>query len=269
MCDIEKFSQWLKVNGYSKNTRRDYTQRVKDFLDFTSDNIDQENLEKYFLSLKEKYKNKTVNCYRDAIGAFCKFSRFEVTIPKRQKEESIIPDAISFEDFEEKILVMAELTFEKREKVIAILDLMLKSGLRKSEICQLSRKNMDLKNLTGKVLRPKTSDWHVFFFDRVTSIRIECYFDTEVEDKNAFNIGRGGIDYIFKMLKKDFPEFRLRPHLLRHCLATKLLKEGVNLRYIQAILGHKSLNSTMRYTKVDTDSLKKKYLEVVEKKKQD
>ncbi len=264
--EVQKFDQWLEVNGYSKNTRRDYTQRIENLLQAVQDNIDQEKIDGYFLAIKQKFKSKTINCYRDAFGAFFKFKNLEIKIPKRFKEERMIPDTITFKDFEEKVIGIIRKTFQFPEKPIAILDLMLKSGLRKSEICALKRGDIDLEKMTGKVFRQKCNDWHIFLFDSVTQRRLTAYFSREDEGKNAFNIGRGGINHIFSRLKEYFPNQKFSPHVLRHSLATKLLEEGVNLRYIQTILGHRSISSTERYTKVNVESLQKKYLEVMRHK---
>ncbi len=46
---------------------------------------------------------------------------------------------------------------------------------------------------------------------------------------------------------------------------SKLLKDGVNLRYIQQILGHRNISSTERYTQVNMESLQQQYLEIMEK----
>ena len=47
------------------------------------------------------------------------------------------------------------------------------------------------------------------------------------------------------------------PHCLRHSYATHLLESGTNIRYIQALLGHNSLNTTQIYTNVANEQLKK------------
>jgi integrase len=264
---IEKFAKWLDVNGYAYNTREAYIQRIRHFLDTVNGDITADSVEDYFLGLKKKYTNKTINCYRDAVSTFIRFEEKDIRIPKKLPEERTIPDAITREDFEDRIMPTADWTFRHkrtRYKARAIFYLIFYTGLRPSEIEALRRENIDLENLEGKYFNKKKNEWFVFVFNEKVRIILEQYFCLEKQKKNAFNVTRSAINKMCDRLKRDFPGIRLRPYLYRHSSATMLMRQGFNLLEIKNFLGHNSTKSTERYVKLDNAEFKKKYLERIE-----
>ncbi len=261
---IEKFTKWLDVNGYAYNTREAYIQRIQDFFEAVDGDITADSVEDYFLALKKKYTNKTINCYRDAVSTFIRFEGMDLRLPKKLPEEKTIPDAITREDFEDSIIPMVECSFKHDWmifKVKAIFYLIFYTGLRPSEIEAMRRENIDLNNLEGKYFNKKKNEWFVFVFNEKVRYILEQYFCMEEQKKNAFNITRSGINKMCDRLKGLFPQFRLRPYLYRHSSATRLVKEGFNLLEIKKFLGHNSIRSTERYIKIDNAEFKKKYLD--------
>jgi len=264
---IERFAKWLKVNGYAYNTQEAYIQRIQDFLETVGGEITRDSVEDYLLGLKEKYTNKTINCYRDAVSTFIGFEEKDIRIPKKLPEERTIPDAITREDFEDRIIPIADLTFRKkrtRYKAKAIFYLIFYTGLRPSDIEALKRENIDLENLQGKYFNKKKNEWFVFVFNEKVRCILEQYFCLEEQKKNAFNVTRSAINKMCDRLKKDVPDIRLRPYLYRHSSATMLMRQGFNLLEIKNFLGHNSTRSTERYVKLDNGEFKKKYLERIE-----
>jgi len=260
---MNNFNDWLKLKGRSHNTRRGYCQRIRDFLKATNNVVIKETVDRYLLGLQGTHVNKTINCYRNAICAYIEWKKIDIEMPPALDEDEKLVDAITIEQFEKEIVPIIKQNWRKNEKIIAIFYLIFYSGLSPGEIVALKRKNFDLKNLQGKIYRQKTKTEHIFLFPEKVSDLMKIYFILEYEKTNAFNTTTRALGRMCEKIKKHFPDFNLRPYLLRHSFATWLLKEGFSLPEIQKLLGHKNLKSTQKYLKICTEELKKKYLKKI------
>ncbi len=143
----------------------------------------------------------------------------------------------------------------------AIILLMMSGGLRVSEVSAL---NLDSISTDSVKIRGKGNKERQVFLSKLTLEGISDYLDLrpEVGEKALFlskGKGRFSVRGIQKMVSKYLDRIGKSDfscHKLRHTAATQLMEHGVNIREIQEILGHESIETTAIYTHVSSEALR-------------
>ncbi len=185
----------------------------------------------------------------------------ELDMPKRQAS---LPRYLEESECE-RLLAACDGPFAYRD--YAILMLLLSCGLRVSELVSLNV--TDLYEDHVRVLGKGNKERIVFFAEGCREA-LDDYLDVrniehvKESDKNALFISRKncritvrGIQNMLdsKLLAAGLDASRYSPHKLRHTAATLMLKNGVDTRALQEVLGHSNLNTTQIYTHLDNAAL--------------
>jgi integrase/recombinase XerD len=247
--------------------------------------IDKELLRKYLEYIGHS-KPKTIKRKIASLKAFFNFHTFEEHIQSNPfhkmrikiKEPKVLPTVLQVDEIE-SILLSAYQQYRLSAlnhsyehfaclRDVAVIELLFATGVRVSELSSLQRENVDIATGTIKV-RGKGAKERVIQICDVEILGIlttysACSitrFDTRY--KNFF-INRHGNrlseQSIRTLVRKHTQNTRITkrvtPHVFRHSLATLLLEEGVDVTFIQKILGHSSISTTQIYTHVSNKSQK-------------
>lgn len=192
------------------------------------------------------------------------------------KQEIRLPRTLFPAQAEKLLKANAERHDFLAERDQAILSLLLSSGIRAEELCGLTLSDIDFRSRTMRIIGKGNKERIVPFTEDTLSY-LQKYRQNSREKlvlRNAAEFGMAnfflnakggklttrGLEHILRSIEaKTGLDYHLHPHLLRHTFATHLLDNGADLRVIQEILGHRSLNTTQIYTHVTTQSLKNQY----------
>lgn len=140
----------------------------------------------------------------------------------------------------------------------AILETLFSTGLRVSELVSLKRDEIDLDRGEFSV-RGKGSKVRVVFLSEAARGAIKSYLDkrTDVEPE-LFPLTPRTVQRIVRKcaVKAGIIGKSVHPHTLRHSFATDLLRNGADIRSVQALLGHASVTTTQIYTHVTDRQLR-------------
>lgn len=281
---VEDYLLEMDIQSYSSNTLKTYTSILHSFYDFllTEKRIKDEkgllrSFKKYMQHLKRDNEVSQNYLYLVTV-VIKKFFAFmeleihnEIKAPKRTKSlpkslnEQQVYDLIHAKDDEYDPEKSNPQNISRlRNKLI--LTLLYSTGLRVSELIKLKIRMIDFDERTIRV-RGKGEKDRLVIFDDSTLELIEEYLEKRgVENEYLFVNQRNNIltpRYVQYMIKEYAQKAginrKVTPHVLRHSFATHLLKNGVDIRAIQQLLGHSNLSTTQIYTSVDMHTLKASY----------
>src|SRR3989344_2105027 len=260
---ISKLQEYLKIAGYSSQTIKAYTLCVRKIYGRFKkplSNISESEFAKFLEYLTDKGQSSyTINQYYAAFKLvitkiYKKPFTFSFPYAKRHKK---LPVVLSRKEIKQ---ILDSITNPKHTLLVS---LSYGVGLRVSEAINLKVKDIDLHEFIIHLKKTKGSK------DRITVIPKSLINDLKVlsagkkADDFVFESERGGklttrtAQKVFSnALKKAGIKKQATFHSLRHSFATHLLENGVDVRYVQELLGHVNIQTTQVYTKVTNPKLK-------------
>jgi integrase/recombinase XerD len=260
---LDQTKQELILKNYSPKTITSYVTCLKKYFSFKRvdlDKMDLDNIKTFLRKKQEKgYAPQTVNAYLNAIKFF-----YRNIVDDRQMIE------LKFSKRNKRLPVV--LTRKEVSKIIGsptnnkhrlMLTLAYGSGLRVSEVSNLKVMDIDLDGLTIHVKLGKGKKDRITVLPMTVVKDIGKIFEAKMENEFVFESERGGrltttsLQRVFKdALTRTGVRKNATFHSLRHSFATHLLEDGVDIRYVQELLGHANIRTTQIYTKVTNPMLK-------------
>lgn len=248
----QSFIQEMKRRGYRENSISNYSSCIDVFLSKINKdhpkNINEKDI-KYFLS--NCINANTQRNYHSAIKLF-----YDICLNQKQKFKNIpytktdknIPIILSVEEIQK----MFDVCVNKKHKLI--LALLYSCSLRVSELINLKWENVDRSRMIIYILNGKGGkDRQVGLNEMLIKLMEEYY--KEFKTKSFIFSGQFGEQYSDRSIGQVMKQLankaginkRVYTHLIRHCSASHLLDNGVDINLIQRILGHSSVKTTSIY----------------------
>lgn len=271
----------LNQKRLSTNTIKAYRIDLKQFSEYmllpdSPDNL-KLLLESYIAFLHQQYKAKTAKRKIASVKAFFQFLEFQNlmvsnpfhTIKIRFRESTTLPKAIPLYHLESLLhaayqhLISAHTDFQKNRALrdTAVMELLFATGMRISELCSLRVSDVDLTDgvilIFGKGKKERLI--HIGNPDVLSILkRYQADFSFAIQTSQYFFVKPDGSPISDQMVRRMLCKYtamasinqHITPHMFRHTFATSLLDAGVDIRFIQELLGHSSIHITEIYTHV-------------------
>jgi site-specific recombinase XerD len=258
--ELARCFQIIVLKGYSENTAKNYISALRTFFKyFEKENlkeISKEQIEGYVFEMIQKYRisDSTQNGIVNAIKCYYEHvleqprEYYSITRPKKSRS---LPNVLSQDE------VKAIINQPENLKHRAILHCMYGAGLRVGEIRRLRVRDVHsedgylfVKDSKGK------KDRHTVLSKYLLGLLRDYYRKFKpsywlFEGRDGEQYSSASIQSIYRdAVKETKSNPWSSPHTLRHSFATHMMERGVNIRYIQAALGHMSTKTTEIYTRV-------------------
>ena len=263
--EIELYRQYLLGQRYSSSTINCYLNFIQSFLAYFNNKasayITLRDIHKYNYEVIIK-NNYSVSYQRQFIGAVklffnyvthCTFNTDELERPMKEKT---LPTVLS------KAEVKQILLNTKNLKHKAVLSTIYSAGLRIGEVLNLRITDIDTDRMQIHIKNAKGKKDRYVKMSKANYMVLKSYLHRYVPKQYLFegpDNNRYSSSSIRQVLSRACQKCGIKkhvtPHTLRHSYATHLLELGIDLRYVQAFLGHKKPETTMIYTHISSEKV--------------
>lgn len=265
----------MRLEGHSEHTLEQYSDAVrkllqdipKDFSEIRTNDV-RYHLARY--QSTHRVSAVTVDNKRRFLSTFFAWLTAEEIIPKnpmlrikRIKQRQTDKKPFSAAELE-KIRDSLQTAREK-----ALVEFLLSTGCRVSEVANLQIGNIDSRAgecvVLGKGNKERTvyiSDNAMYYLQKYLAGRRFCASDPLFLNDRGRAMSKCSIEQLMHKIGKRAGVDKVHPHRFRRTMATNAMMRGLPIQYIQAILGHSKIDTTMIYCSVSKESVKAAYLKV-------
>ncbi len=284
--ELSEFQDYLlNVRRYSSNTVSSYSFDICDFTKFIRGlgkifkDIKVDDVKSWILDLTERQIGKrSIKRKMSSLKSFYAWMYLQKKVDSdpfeyvhSPKATHALPDFFSEKEIDSLLTANEKRTDKLKDRDQALLMLMFASGLRASEVVNLTFNQVDFDNRIMKVsgkgnkdrLVPFTNSAKEAMLNYINGLRKDLLKE---DTKYIFLNSKGnkmtvrGLEYILDEIEAKTGLYgKIHPHMLRHSFATKMLNRGADLRTIQELLGHSSIETTSIYTHVAYENMKETY----------
>ena len=294
MFFVDKYLYYEEVIlGKSSNTIRSYRRDILQFMEYideyeeirTFEDVEMLTIRSFiaYLNSDERLKKKknakvvskrSINRKISALRTFFKYLQEKkviqtnkvmyVNMPKFEKE---LPNVLSKDDLNKmRSVINTEKITGIRDRLI--IELLYSSGIRASELINLNEYVIDFNEREMRIVG-KGDKERITFFSRNAKKWLEKYIEEKKKEyknysKEILITNSKGKKLTTRSLRRLISNHateaglqkEVTPHVFRHSFATELLNNGVDIRYLQELLGHSSISTTQVYTHVSKSFLR-------------
>lgn len=283
---VDRFLDYLKNElNYADNTILSYKKDLakyfgyveKESIDYLT--IDRMQIRTYlrFLDEEEKLTNRSIARRLSCIRSFYNYLVIEGMIDanifktiNNPKIEKTLPNFLSYNELAEMLdAIDTSDKYGIRDRLI--IEMLYATGCRGSELCDVKLNDINKLELKIRIMG-KGSKERIVYYGEYASRYLQKYLEVreDFHPKSGFLLVSDNKDkmtindieaIVRKIVSRLSIQHRVTPHTLRHTFATHLLNNGADIKSVQELLGHASLNTTGIYTHITSDHLKNVYLD--------
>lgn len=288
---VAKYLEWLKVKGFSEETHRRKDSTLRQFIAWCDERsiddpkiITKPILERYqrHLFYYRQANGKALafssqNVFLSTVKSWFKWLTQENYLPSNPASEVMaikrpkqLPDAVLSVEEVEVVLTSIDTSTVEGLRNRALLETVYSTGIRRTEVCRLQLSDINFERASLFVRQGKGNKDRCVPIGARALLWLRRYLDqarpnllTDLMEYHLFLNAYGEPltpSYLGHQIKRWLVQAGIERtggcHLFRHAMATHMLENGAELRYIQAILGHDDINTTTIYTHIAIEQLR-------------